>query len=134
MKYFDEFVSNTLAGSSTQSFFDADENGVMTGRAFYKIFTGGTFNYSLLFSNITDSTFSDGSHSYRNMVIDEWEIVFILLCVAESVKYLSVVDKFFRLKRFGVICSHIVPFYQVSCTSLSDIIYFLISPRSITIS
>ena len=84
MKYFDEFVSNTLAGSSTQSFFNADEKEIMTGRVYYKIFAGGTFDYSLLFTNITDSTFADGSHSHRNMIIDEWEIVSASVCITKS--------------------------------------------------
>lgn len=84
MKYFDEFVSNTLAGSSSQSFFDGDTKNVMTGKVFYKIFVGGTYDYSLLFTNITDSTFSDGSHSHRNMICDEWEIESAAVCITKS--------------------------------------------------
>lgn len=84
MKYFKEFVSNTLAGSSSQSYFKAEENEINTGRVFYRIFKGGTFDYSLLFTNITDSTFADGSHSYRNMILDEWEIISASVCITKN--------------------------------------------------
>lgn len=85
MKYFDKFVSNTLAGSSNQSFFYGDEEKVTVGRVFYKIFAGGKFNYSFLFTNIIDSTFSDGTHSHRNLICDEWEIVSASVCVTKNV-------------------------------------------------
>ncbi len=74
MKYFEKYVSNTLAGSSNQSFFITDNKDCeYTGRVFYKIFCGGKFNYSLLFSNMTDS-------SYRGVnaadeICDSWVIL-----------------------------------------------------------
>lgn len=74
MKYFDTYVSNTTAGSANQHFFGTDEN-VQTGRVYYKIFCGGRFEYSLLYSNTIDSTFADGRDSACNKVCDEWEIV-----------------------------------------------------------
>ncbi len=83
MRYFDKFVSNTLAGSSNQSFFYSDEE-VTVGRVFYKMFAGGEFNYSFLFSNTIDSTFSDGTHSHRNLVCDEWEIISASVCVTKN--------------------------------------------------
>lgn len=76
MKYFDKYTSNTLAAAANQHFFineDADKE--YTSRVFYKVFSGGKYNYSFLFSNIIDSTFSDGSVSHMNLVCDEWEIV-----------------------------------------------------------
>lgn len=76
MKYFQEFSSNTLAGSGNQSYFlTEDESRIYTGRIFYQIFAGGTYRYSLLFSNILDSTYADGSHSHKNLICDSWEIV-----------------------------------------------------------
>ena len=75
MKYFDSFVSNTCGGSGNQFFFHMNEGEVRTGRVFYKITAGGTFDYALLFSNIIDSTFSDGSVSHKNLVLDEWTIL-----------------------------------------------------------
>lgn len=75
MEYFDKYVSNSVAGSGNQKFFATEENCIRTSRVFYKIFCGGKYNYSLLFSNIIDSTFADGSECRRNVVCDSWEIV-----------------------------------------------------------
>ncbi len=73
MKYFDEYVSNTLAGSANQLFFETDdENKVSTGRVFYKIFSGGEYEYSILFSNVIDSTFGYGDVGKANRIIDGW--------------------------------------------------------------
>jgi len=74
MKYFEQFSSNTYAGSGNQLYFEMDENEIRTGRVFYKISVGGEYNYSILFSNIIDSTFSDGSISYKNLICDNWTI------------------------------------------------------------
>lgn len=75
MKWFDTYSSNTIAGSGSQYYFVTDENIPHTGRIYYKVFAGGCYRYSLLFSNIIDSTFSDGSISHCNLICDEWEIV-----------------------------------------------------------
>ncbi len=75
MEYFKNYTSNTLAGSGNQSFYYSDdENRIQKSRTFYKVFCGGEYSYSFLFSNIIDSTFSNGSFSHKNIVIDSWEI------------------------------------------------------------
>ena len=74
MKYFDTYVSNTTAGSGSQTVFFSD-NLPHTGRVFYRVTTGGRFNYSFLFTNIIDSTFSDGSVTRKNYVVDSWNII-----------------------------------------------------------
>lgn len=74
MKYFEKFVSNTVAGSGNQKFFNLEDGEVKCGRVFYKITVGGEFNYSLLFSNIMDSTFADGSESHKNLICNSWQI------------------------------------------------------------
>lgn len=74
MKYFEAFASNTYAGSGNQLYFKMNENEIRTGRAFYRISAGGEYNYSILFSNIIDSTYSDGSISHKNLICDEWTI------------------------------------------------------------
>jgi len=74
MKYFENFTSNTYAGSGNQLYFKMSENEVRTGRVFYKISAGGEYNYSLLFSNVIDSTYADGSISQKNLVCDNWTI------------------------------------------------------------
>lgn len=75
MKYFENFTSNTVAGSGNQFFFiNDDPTEIHKGRIFFKIFKGGRYNYSILFSNIIDSTFNDGAISHKNIVCDEWYI------------------------------------------------------------
>jgi len=74
MKYFETYTSNSVAGSGNQFFFNMNEGEVRTGRVFYKITASGEYNYSLLFTNIMDSTFSDGSLSHKNLICDEWQI------------------------------------------------------------
>lgn len=74
MKFFRDFVSNTYAGSGNQFYFQMNEDEVRTGRAFYKISTEGKYHYSILFSNIIDSTYADGLISQKNLICDEWTI------------------------------------------------------------
>lgn len=70
MDYFDRYVSNTLAGGGNQSYFESDGK-PMTGRQIYRIFSGGTYEYSFLFSNISDSVIGD---HVPNHVCDEYRI------------------------------------------------------------
>ncbi len=72
--YFSEFSSNAYAGSGNQYFFTMPENEVRCGRIFYKITEGGTYRYSILFSNIIDSTFENGNISRKNMICPSWKI------------------------------------------------------------
>ncbi len=74
MDFFDSFTSNTTAGSANQLYFTMKDNEVHTGRVFYKITVGGTFGYSLLFSNVIDSTYADGSISRKNLECPGWSI------------------------------------------------------------
>ena len=73
MDFFKKYVSNTLAGSGNQSYFVSD-NTEQVGRVFYKIFAGGKYNYSFMFTNIIDSTYADGSHSKANINCKGWLI------------------------------------------------------------
>ncbi len=75
MKWFDTYKSNTLAGSGNQFFFKLENNEPRTGRIYYKVFAGGRYTYSLLFSNIMDSTYFDGAVSHCNLLCEEWEIL-----------------------------------------------------------
>lgn len=74
MRFFDKYTSNTRASSQNQHIFHSDGE-VRTGRVFYKITAGGGYNYALLFSNITDSTYADGSLSHANLVCRPWNIL-----------------------------------------------------------
>ena len=73
MKWFDTYVSNTLGGSGNQTAFSA-EGDFRTGRVYYKLFAPGKLSYSLLFSNIIDSTYKPEFGTVCNTVCDEWEI------------------------------------------------------------
>lgn len=75
MRFFKEFTSNSCAGSGNQFFFRMEEDEVRCGRVFYKLRTAGKFRYSLLFSNILDSTYADGSVGNCNLICDSWEIL-----------------------------------------------------------
>jgi len=74
MEYFEKYSSNTYAGSGNQFYFEMSENEIHTGRIFYKITVGGEYSYSILFSNIIDSTYADGSISHKNLICDTWSI------------------------------------------------------------
>lgn len=78
------YYSNTLAPSSNQSWFKGDGT-IQKGRIFYKIFAGGTYNYSFMFTNTVDSTYSDGSHSKCNLICDTWEILSLNVYVADGI-------------------------------------------------
>ncbi len=78
------FVSNTLAGSSNQYFFYSDGK-THKGRIFYKIFDKGEYDYSFLFTNIIDSTYADGSVSYKNLTCGKWEIEQLQVACCDSI-------------------------------------------------
>ncbi len=85
MSFFTTFSSNTTAGSGNQSFFQPKQpKDWQTGRLFYRVFQGGSFRYALLFSNVTDSTFADGSHSRANLLCGPWEIGSVSVAACKS--------------------------------------------------
>lgn len=87
MDYFKTYSSNTYAGSSNQLYFNMNDGEIRRGMALYKISAGGKYNYSLLFSNVIDSTFSDGSISQRNMVCESWNILGAKIGKVESFSF-----------------------------------------------
>ena len=74
MNFFSRFTSNTIAGSGNQLTFSMKDGEVRTGRIFYKITHGGTYNYALLFSNIVDSTYANGDLCHKNHICSSWHI------------------------------------------------------------
>lgn len=75
MNFFDNYVSATTAGSGNQSFFiTEDDKKIYTGRQYYKLNTAGKYEYSLLYSNILDSTFANGKNSVCNMIGESYKI------------------------------------------------------------
>lgn len=76
MGYFDTYVSNSIAGSSNQSYFFPEEaDKAYTARAEYKIAAGGRYEYSFLFSNVLDGTYFKDYSGGPSMVLDEWDIL-----------------------------------------------------------
>lgn len=73
-KWFEKYVSNTIAGSGNQHAFHMMEGEVRRSRVYYKVFAGGEWGYSLLYTNIVDSTFADGKLTGCNMICDTWTI------------------------------------------------------------
>jgi len=94
MIFFKTYSSNTYAGTLNQCFFMSDKT-VQTGRVFYRISVGGTFNYSLLFSNTVESTYPPVEGSYRNMKCDEWKLDVLRLAVCSK-------DDFDKFEKNGV--------------------------------
>ena len=72
--YFNQFTSNTYAGSGNQFFFTMPKDEIRCGRVFYQITESGTYRYSVLFSNTMDSTYENGSVSQKNIICAPWKI------------------------------------------------------------
>ncbi len=86
MEYFKNYVSNTLAGTSNQLFFNnSSANGKTSeGMMFYKATVGGEFDYSILFSNAIDSTYAQGLQGKPNMIIKDFDIVGVKIGVLKK--------------------------------------------------
>ena len=85
MRYFQEYSSNTVAASANQLFFTTDDaQKEMIGRVYYRIFAGGEFRYSFLFSNVLDSTYACGDIAKCNRIIGEWELLNVRVAVTTT--------------------------------------------------
>lgn len=85
MDYFNIYSSNTYASSGNQFYFTPkNAQQKYTGRVFYKISNAGKFNYSLLFSNIIDSTYEKGEISQKNLICSSWIIHQARVCVCNK--------------------------------------------------
>lgn len=73
MSIFGNFYSNTADGSGNQSFFLCPD-GIFLSRVYYRLTRGGESDYSVLYTNLLDSTFADGSFSRKNQLTDAWTI------------------------------------------------------------
>lgn len=72
-EYFSKYSSDSVAGSSNQILYQFEREQTFTGRLAYKLTNGGK-NYSLLFSNIIDSTYHNGQYSKCNDVGQPWTV------------------------------------------------------------
>ncbi len=72
-EYFEKYTSNCVAGTSHQGIRGCEEEKIRTSQIYYKITAGGKFDYSLLFSSITDGT---GKMGYKpNTICDTFKIL-----------------------------------------------------------
>ena len=83
-KFYNEYSSNSIAGTSNQSFFDLQ--GERTSVAFYKVLKAGEYEYSFLFTNPLDSTFPSIENSVRNTPCGKWTIVKMQVLVADGIE------------------------------------------------
>lgn len=88
MEYFNNYVSNTLAGTSNQLYFDnsAANGAASDGMMFYKATVGGEFEYSLLFSNSIDSTYASGQSGTPNLKMKDFDITNVKIGVLDGKK------------------------------------------------
>lgn len=85
MRYFDRYTSVSTGASGTQSWFaPALPEKWETSRSYFRSFVSGTYRFSLLYTNIVDSTFADGSHSHKNQLCEEWEIASATVAVTDT--------------------------------------------------
>lgn len=96
MSYFDKYVSDTVAATGNQSWFSA-EGEERRGRIFYRLESEGKREYSLLFSSVIDSTFSDGLHSRADIDCLDWSIKSIRVAVCEDCNANVSEDRFIQL-------------------------------------
>ena len=110
MKWFDTYCSNTLGAGGNQLIFST-EGKEMIGRIYYKIFAGGTYHYSLLFSNIMDSTYKLGEESHCNQICEEWELLEakVGICKETSAEVAGYVDCFVPLTFGGKASKRVMP-------------------------
>ena len=111
MKWFDTFVSNTLGGTGNQLFHRFEDDRARRGRIYYKVFCGGKFRYSLLFSNTIDSTYKVEYGSCANYVCGPWEILSAALgvCKSTGVDAAGEVEKAVPLTFGGAPGKHVAP-------------------------
>ena len=74
MNYMSNYSSATIGAGANQTLFYPKNGEVRTGIAFFRIAVSGRYNYSLLFSDIIDSTFAAGDLSVANMKCGGYKI------------------------------------------------------------
>lgn len=112
MRYFDRYVSACTAGSGNQHFFvTASPEKEYTARAFYRLETEGEQAYSLLFSNVIDSTYANGAVSHKNRLCDEWEILSgrVGVCPEVDISHMPNIEKFTSLTFSGTFSKVVAP-------------------------
>lgn len=88
MEYFKNYVSNTLAGTSNQLYYDNSAAGgkASEGMMLYRATVGGEFDYSILFSNTIDSTYAKGTSGTPNLKLRDFDITSVKIGVLSKKK------------------------------------------------
>ena len=81
-EFYREFTSGTLAATAVQTSFDQIEPA--TAYAFYRLFPGGEYPLSLLYSDTVDSTIREGDETRANDSCGEWTIYEISVAVTAT--------------------------------------------------
>ncbi len=108
MRFFERFVSNSLAGTGNQRFVTSDGN-EQRARTFYKIYAGGEYAYSFLFSNIIDSTYDKGQDSRCNLICDSWTVTAMRVAVCDTVDNAIPQDAFQTVTFSGKTTKEVAP-------------------------
>lgn len=108
MKFFKKYTSNTTAGATSQRLLKSDGK-PHTGRVFYKIFAGGEYEYSFLFTNITDSTFGGGEETHRNQLGHSWDILSMRVAICDEADNDIPEENFYTLTFNGAEQKEVMP-------------------------
>ena len=84
-EYFERFSSDTVAGSANQVLMPIEKRITSTGRVAYRLADGGEY-YSLLYSNLIDSTYDKGQHSKCNDMGEDWQIHQLKMGLSDSLE------------------------------------------------
>lgn len=112
MQFFDHYTSASTAGSGNQHFFVTEEpEKEYTGRVFYRLDVEGTYGFSLLFSNIIDSTYANGAESHKNRLCDQWEIrsARVALCDSANISQMPNIEPLRSITFGGCTAKTVMP-------------------------
>lgn len=84
-EFYNRFFSDTVAGSSNQVLSEFESEKTFTGKIAYRLRGGGEY-YSLLYSNIVDSTYDAGQISKANDLGNKWVINSLEIGVSDSLE------------------------------------------------
>ena len=82
-EFYKTYSSDSTAGSANQTLTADDGPVTRRGRIWFRLAHGGK-NYSLLFSNRTDSTFADGTNSKANDCAGDYDILSLRVGLTEG--------------------------------------------------
>jgi lysophospholipase L1-like esterase len=82
-QFLKQYTSATLAAGGIHMLFKSDGE-TRTGRVYNKLYVEGTYDFSFLFSCVTDSTFADGAEIVRDMPAGSWTVYSASVAVSDT--------------------------------------------------